>query len=340
MKNSKPFVFIFFAVLTLFSCQQKKSTESFSAMNTFMTMQAYGSKSQEALAAVKERIESLEDTISTTLEGSDLYKLNHQSGSFIKVRDDTTRLFEFTLGMYKATDHALNPALYPVISAWGFTTEKYRIPSEEELSELLSHTDLLKVESIDNDSGMELKLEDGMKLDFGAVGKGFAADESVKILKEYGVKSALLDLGGNVQVLGKKTDGSFWTVGIKNPWGGETVCAVKVYDCAVVTSGGYERYFIGEDGNKYIHIFDSVTGHPAESDLESVSIICESGLFADSLSTSLFVMGKEKAISWWAQNGGFDFILITKEKELYLSEGIKDRVQVLYPFSAVYSVKS
>lgn len=305
-----------------------------------MSVQAYGSKSEEALKAIEKRIENIEKTISTTLEESDLYKMNNNPGSFIKVREDTSKLFEFTLGMYKATDRALNPALYPIISAWGFTTEKYRVPSEDEIRELLSHTDFLKVVSSNKASGLELKLEDGMKLDFGAVGKGFAADESIKILKEYGVESALLDLGGNVQVLGKKPDGSLWTVGIKNPLGGDPVCALKVSDSAVVTSGGYERYFQGEDGEKYIHIFDPETGRPVESDLESVTIVCESGLYADSLSTSLFVMGKEKALSWWQENGGFDFILITKEGDLILSDGIKDRVQVLYPFENVYYAKS
>ncbi len=309
-------------------------------MNTFMTIQAYGSKSDKALAEIKKRVEKLEDTISTTKENSDLFKLNNNSGEYIKVQEDTAELFEFTLGMYKATEKALNPALFPVVSAWGFTTEKYRIPSDGELSELLSHTDFLKVGFLKKDTGPELKLEEGMKLDFGAVGKGYAADECVTILKEYGIKSALMDLGGNVQVLGKKPDGSLWTVGIKNPWGGEVVCSVKISDCAVVTSGGYERYFLGEDGKRYIHIFDPETGYPVESDLESVSIICDSGLYADSLSTSLFVMGKDKAVSWWQRNGGFDFILITKEEELFISDGIKDRVQVFYPFKAVYNVKS
>lgn len=341
MRNNKPFVFVIFILsFLMFSCEQKKSSVSFNAMSTFMSVQAYGSKSEEALKAIEKRIENIEKTISTTLEESDLYKMNNNPGSFIKVREDTSKLFEFTLGMYKATDRALNPALYPIISAWGFTTEKYRVPSEDEIRELLSHTDFLKVVSSNKASGLELKLEDGMKLDFGAVGKGFAADESIKILKEYGVESALLDLGGNVQVLGKKPDGSLWTVGIKNPLGGDPVCALKVSDSAVVTSGGYERYFQGEDGEKYIHIFDPETGRPVESDLESVTIVCESGLYADSLSTSLFVMGKEKALSWWQENGGFDFILITKEGDLILSDGIKDRVQVLYPFENVYYAKS
>ena len=307
-------------------------------MNTFMTIQAYGSKSKEALAAIKNRIDVLESILSTTKVGSDIHTLNNSDGNAVAVHDETAFLYNFTHGMYIATDGALNPALYPVISAWGFTTGDYRIPSEEEIASLLANTDFTKGELIQSGDVTKLRLEKNMKLDFGAVGKGYAADEAVGILKEYGVKHALLDLGGNVQALGTKTDGSMWTVGIKSPWGGDAVCAVKIADKAVVTSGGYERFFEGEDGKKYIHIFDSKTGHPCESDLESVSIICKRGLYADALSTTLFVMGKEKALNWWAENGEFDFILITKEKELFYSAGIKDSIQILYPFDGAYVV--
>ncbi len=303
-----------------------------------MTIQAYGSKSKEALVEVKNRVEELENTLSTTLAGSDIYTLNNADGKPIAVHDDTAILFDFTNGMYKATEEALNPALYPIIKEWGFTTGDYKVPSEDEIAELLTHTDYSEAHLIHNGDITELQLAKGMKLDFGAVGKGYAADEIVSILQAKGIKNALLDLGGNVQALGTKPDGSLWTVGIKNPWGGDAVSAVKIADKAVVTSGGYERFFTGDDGKTYIHIFDSKTGHPCESDLESVTIICEKGLYADALSTSLFVMGKDKAIEWWGENGGFDFILITKDKELFYSSGLKDSIQVLYPFDAVYIV--
>ncbi len=341
MKRNACFVFVVvFASLFLFSCKPQKYTESFNAMNTFMTVQAYGSekKAKAALEEVKSRVESIEEVISTTKSGSDIYKLNHASGSSMVVRSDTAFLFEFTHGMYKATNAALNPALYPVISAWGFTTGTYRIPSEEEITALLSHTDFSQAELSETAGGAVIKTTEGMKLDFGAVGKGYAGDEIIRILKEHGIKSALLDLGGNVQVIGTKTDGSKWTVGIKSPWGGDPVCTVKIADCAVVTSGGYERFFVGDDGKKYIHIFDPETGYPVENDLESVTIICERGLYADALSTSLFVMGKDKAVEWWYNNSGFDFILVTKDNELYYSSGIKDDIQVIYPFEAIYAV--
>ncbi|MBO4706732.1 MAG: FAD:protein FMN transferase [Spirochaetaceae bacterium] len=339
-RNACLVLVVIFASLLLFSCKPQKYTESFNAMNTFMTVQAYGSekKAKAALEEAKSRVASIEDVISTTKSGSDLYKLNHSFGASMVVRDDTAFLFEFTNGLYKATNGALNPALYPIISAWGFTTESYRIPSEEEITALLSHTDFSQAELSETAGGAVIKTTEGMKLDFGAVGKGYAGDEIIRILKEHGIKSALLDLGGNVQVIGKKTDGSKWVVGIKNPWGGDSVCTVKIADLAVVTSGGYERFFVGDDGKKYIHIFDPKTGHPVENDLESVTIICERGLYADALSTSLFVMGKDKAVEWWYNNSGFDFILITTDNEFYYSSGLNDDIQVIYPFNAIYAV--
>ena len=326
------------ASVFLFSCKPQKYEESFNAMNTFMTIQAYGSKAKTALSEVKSRVEEIEDSISTTKSESDIYKLNHSSGASLSVRNDTSFLFEFTHGMYISTDGALNPALYPVISAWGFTTGTYRIPSALEIEELLSRTDFSKASLSKTENSAEISIADGMELDFGAVGKGYAGDEIIRIFKEHGVKTALLDLGGNVQALGTKTDGSKWTVGIKNPWGGDPVCSVKIADCAVITSGGYERFFTGDDGKRYIHIFDPKTGYPVENDLESVTIVCERGLLADALSTTLFVMGKDNAIEWWHENGGFDFILITKDHELFYSAGIKNDVNVLYPFKSAYVV--
>ena len=160
------------ASVFLFSCKPQKYEESFNAMNTFMTIQAYGSKAKTALSEAKSRVEEIEDSISTTKDGSDVYKLNHSSGASLAVRKDTSFLFEFTHGMYTSTDGALNPALYPVISAWGFTTGTYRIPSALEIEELLSHTDFSKASLSKTEDSAEISIADGMELDFGAVGKG------------------------------------------------------------------------------------------------------------------------------------------------------------------------
>jgi thiamine biosynthesis lipoprotein len=176
-----------------------------------------------------------------------------------------------------------------------------------------------------------------MELDFGAIGKGYAADKAVEILKSNGIKSALLDFGGNIQAVGKKPDGSLWRVGIKNPWEGGAAAALSVESKAVVTSGGYERYF-EKDGVRYIHIFDPKTGCPSNSNLESVTIVCESGKYADALSTALFVMGKEVAIDFYKANTDFDFVLVTKERELIYSAGLSSFIKPLIEFSRIECV--
>ena len=313
---------------------------SFTAMNTYLTVRSYGKTTQinAANEKVKKEIDRLEKILSVTLEESDLYKINNSEDSVFAVQPETIFLIEQCKNYYEKTCGAFNPALYPVIKEWGFTTQDYKVPSVEKIHELLLFTDFSKLES---DSYTRIiKRPYGLQLDFGAVGKGYAGDCAVKILKENGISSALLDFGGNIQVLGKKPDGNLWLVGIKNPWGGEPVVSVKLEDCCMITSGGYERFFIDSDGKKYIHIFDGKTGSPVENNLESVTIICKSGLYGDALSTSLFVMGLDKAVEFWRSGErDFDFVIITKDKEVFYSLPLEKSISLLFDFNAVHSVE-
>lgn len=172
--------------------------------------------------------------------------------------------------------------------------------------------------------GSTAQLDSGTMLDLGAVGKGYAGDLVAQVLKDNGITSALLDFGGNIQAVGTKPDGSPWQLGLRDPFSGGTLGVLEISDMAVVTSGNYERYFIGEDGKQYGHIIDPVTGYPAESSLASVTVIAEEGRLCDALSTSLFVMGLDQATEYWRQHRDFDMILITEDGELYLTEGITD----------------
>ena len=313
----------------LISCSQKKTSQSFTAMNTYMTVSLYSSsakKGQEVCRQIQNRIVELEGLLSATLPSSEVYNINHSEGLPSSFSADLQTLLNFSLELYQKTGGAFNPALYPVIREWGFTTGDYKVPSQEHIEKLLQHTDFSK-----------LYEDEKIELDFGAVGKGYAADQALLILKENGIKSALLDFGGNIQALGSKPDGSSWKIGIKNPWDGGVACALSIESKAVVTSGGYERYF-EKDGQKYIHIFDPASGHPSQSDLESVTIVCESGKYADALSTALFVMGRAAAINFWRANPDFDFILITKSGSLLYSAGLEAFIEPLYQFESVESV--
>ena len=351
MKNERSLVyFLIFICFLLMSCSQKMESTSFTAMNTYMTVKSYGKNAKSAAAAnqlVQREVERLERILSTTIEDSDVYTINNSDEEEIPVRVETACLIERGAEFYKITGAAFNPALYPVIREWGFTTGEYKVPSDEKIRELLQYTDFSTVVECLQSGRIETTADTtvisrpaGLQLDFGAIGKGFAGDRAIAVLREAGAKSALLDFGGNIQVLGTKPDGSDWTVGIKNPWGGQPVAAVKLRDACMITSGGYERFFTGEDGKKYIHIFDSKTGRPVENDLESVTIICREGIYGDALSTSLFVMGLDKAIDFWkSRDRDFDFVIITKDKSLVYTAALENSISLLFDFDSVQIVK-
>lgn len=314
-----------------------------------MTVKSYGRTAEAANILVQQEVERLEDILSTTIEGSDIYKINNSYENEltrISVSAETAFLIERGAEFYQMTGGAFNPALYPVIREWGFTTGDYKVPEAERISQLLEFTDFSKFEicgSPENpgsSGSTEISRPAGLQLDFGAIGKGYAGDRALEILGDAGVTSALLDFGGNIQVLGTKPDGSDWSVGVKNPWGGDPVAAVKLHNACMITSGGYERFFTGEDGKKYIHIFDSSTGRPVENDLESVTIICREGIYGDALSTSLFVMGLDKAIDFWQQRGrDFDFIILTKDRGLVYSAPLENSISLLFDFDSVRVVE-
>lgn len=161
-------------------------------------------------------------------------------------------------------------------------------------------------------------------LDLGALAKGYTGDELMEIFHENGVKSAIVSLGGNVQALGKKPDGSLWKVAVRNPFSPETdMCTVEIEGKAVITSGSYERYFTGEDGVDYCHIIDPKSGRPVHNGLVSVTVIGESGTECDALSTALFVMGADGAVEFWRKNGDFELILVSDDGKIMYTEGLE-----------------
>jgi len=317
----------------LFVCCNKSSENlsAFEAMDTFMSVKTFGKNSSKAASLAKAEIFRIEKLISVTDSESEVYKINENKikSQDFGFSDEVAFLIDFTTKAAENTKGAFNPFLYPVTKEWGFTRKKYHVPSENLIQKLLLLCDYKNA----------FHPEKGMQLDFGGIGKGYAGDMALKVLKENGIESAILDLGGNVQALGKKPDGSLWNIGLKNPWesASSPVLALKISDCAVITSGGYERFFTGDDGKKYIHIFDSATGFPVQNNLVSVTVITSSGLTGDMLSTALFVMGKEKALDFWKNNKNyaFEMIILSDDFSILYTDGLKDRINLLYDFSKI-----
>lgn len=235
---------------------------------------------------------------------------------------NAAELMEQALELCRRTGGALDISVYPIVRAWGFTTGSYQVPDEETIQSLLPLVDYTQIQ-YDAATGV-VTLPEGMEIDLGSVAKGYAGQLAAQMLREHGVQSALLNLGGNVQTVGTKPDGSPWQIGIKDPQGEDAMMVLSVEDQAVVTSGGYERYF-EQDGQTYWHIMDPSTGHPADSGLLSVTIVGKQGIICDGLSSSLFVMGLEKAADLWAQSGDFEAVFVTASGEVYITEGLQDR---------------
>lgn len=310
-------------LLTACSCSSPEEySHDFFAMDTFMRITAYGGNAENGVKTAAQRINELERLFSVTNESSELYSVNHNNSS--EVSAETAELVSFALDIADKTNGALDPTVYPILCAWGFTTDNKRVPTAAELSELLENVGYSRV-SVNRNT---VSLDEGMMLDLGAVAKGYAADEAERILRENDVTSALIDLGGNIQLIGTKPDGSDWRLGLKDPTGAGNVGVLSVSDCAVVTSGNYERSFTAEDGTVYGHIIDPATGYPVDNGLLSVTIIAGEGRLCDALSTSLFVMGADKATEYWRENKNFDFILITNNSEVLITENVANKFRL------------
>lgn len=301
-----------------------EAENSLFAMNTYMTLTAYGENAETALEESANKIQILESLWSVTDSESEIYRANHSAGQTITVSQETAELLSFALEMAEKTNGALDPTIYPLLTAWGFTTDTKRVPSDEEIASLLQYVGYDRIQLEDK----SLVVPDGMELDLGAVGKGYAADLVTEVLKKYGVESAIISLGGNIQAIGSRPDGNDWRIGIRAPWEDGNLGVLEINDAAVVTSGGYENYFEDENGTVYWHIIDPATGYPADSGVQAVTIIGAEGRMCDALSTALFVMGSENAEEYWRENGGFDMLLITDENEIILTEGIADQFEL------------
>ena len=312
-----------------------KSTLNITAMDTFMTIQSYGDKKNAEIAnqKAKEEILRIEKLLSVTDIESEIFRINHHQNEWQNVNQTTWEVLLEAKQMAQLTQGSFNTCLYPILSAWGFTTGSFSIPENNTIQYLLQFTDFEKIKFEDS---YKIFIPQNMMIDLGGIAKGFTGDKIIQILKENGIESALLDFGGNIQTLGTKPDGTKWNIGIKNPLTGEVAAGIKVENMAVITSGGYERFFTASDGKKYIHIIDSKTGFPVDNEIASVTILSSSGTYADALSTALFVMGTEKAFCFWKEHRDFEMLIFTKDKRSFATEGLKNKVDFLDDSFEVY----
>ena len=291
-------IFVLAFVFLLSGCKKEASTAEATvfAMDTVMQFSVTGPEPEKALEEVTSLVEKLEQQWSASSPDSVISDLNR--GAELENAAQKA-VVEKALELSRRTGGAFDPRLYAATEAWGFPTKEFRIPSEEEIAAALKEK----------------------KWDLGAAIKGYAGQEAAALLQQRGC-SGILNLGGNVQTVGEKADGTPWRVGIQNPQGGDYLGVLSVTGTkSVVTSGDYQRYF-ERDGVRYHHILDPETGAPARSGLQSVTVVCADGMTADALSTALFVLGLEKGAALWWESTDFEAVFLTTEGRLYVTEGL------------------
>lgn len=340
MRNKIKRICILFTILILIlsfitgciSNAEGQHEKSFFAMDTIMSFRVYGDRSaKKAMNKAIDRIKEIEKHMSSTYEDSDVVKINKAAGTEpVKVHDDTFYVIKKALEYGQLSDGALDITIRPIVELWGITSDNPRVPSKEEIDEKLALVDYRKV-VLDEENKTVFLEEKGMGIDLGAIAKGYAADEAVRILREAGVESALLNLGGNVITIGSNPDGRSWRIGIQDPRRDETgephFAIVGVADATVVSSGDYERYIeevYEKTGERYHHIFDPKTGYPADKGLMASTIISSSSIDADALSTILFIMGYEEGFKLIEKLDNVEAIAVTANKEVYTTEGLKN----------------
>ena len=316
---------VFMLLLCMTGCtpQPEGYTADFFAMDTFMSITAYGESEQAAqdtAVQLEQRINALEPALSRTREDSDLYRLNHADGAVCEVSADTYAAIQAAVQYAEWTGGAFDPTMAPLTDLWGINTDNAHVPEQAEIDAARARVGYQNIELLGDN---QVRLLNGAQLDLGGIGKGFATDAVAAMLDNSA--SVLATLGGNIGAYGENPgrDSGNWVVGIADPDNNaDYLATVEVRGLSVVTSGDYERYF-EQGGRRYHHIFDPATGYPADSGLRSVTVIDDSSTRADALTTALFVMGLEDGMDFCAEHD-IAAVFITSDQQVYTTDKVNE----------------
>lgn len=274
------------------------------------------------------RVQSLENVLTSKTSSSEVSKINQNAGiAPVSISDETFLVISEGIKYSELSHGSFDITVGPLANLWGIGTEVAKVPTEEELKNALSLVGYEKV-VLDKNAKTVYLTEKGMALDVGAIAKGYVTDEINSILAKYKVKSAIINLGGNIYARGDK-NGSPFSIGIQNPYSehGDYLGIYRDTDFSMVTSGTYERYF-EQDGKKYHHILSTTDGYPVENEIAAVTIISKNSMMADALSTSVFALGIEKGFELIDSLPDSDAIVITKDKKIILSKSMADSFEL------------
>jgi len=297
------------------------------ALNTVCSITLFDQAKESVYNDIFNRLNEIENLMSAHLPNTDISRINAYAGKApVKVHSDVFNLIERALYFAEISGGAFDPTVGPLVNLWGITSEKPRLPSRTEINAVLPLINWRNVE-LDRQNQTVFLKNASMALDLGAIAKGYAADEVISIIKEAKIDRAIVDLGGNVATFGVKADKSPWRVGLQNPEFGKNnrgayIGIIPGPAKTVVTSGVYERYF-EYNGTYYHHIFSPYSGYPASNGLMSVTIVADTSMDADALSTATFVMGYEKGRVLIDSIKGVEAIFVFEDKTIRKTSGLE-----------------
>lgn len=317
-------------LLLLTGCQKEAlPAQSQLHLGTVCTINLFEAGTTELYTRMFQRLKEIEQVFSDRLAASNISQVNQAAGiAAVVVPQEVIYVLQEALQIAERTGGAFDPTVGPLVSLWDIGGDGSRVPSPEEIDHARSLVDWRLVE-IDAEAGTVYLPRQGMALDLGGIAKGYAADQLAAMAQEAGLERALLDLGGNIYAFGTKADGSSWRVGVKDPANpaGSPALALSVWNRSVVTSGMYERFF-EQDGIRYHHILNPATGYPVWNDIQSVTIVSANSMLADALSTSVFILGRERGLAL-LESEAAEGVIIGEDQGVYATSGLADQVSVV-----------
>lgn len=333
-----PLIITILALVILISLFFANTRKEFSKKNlvfgTLVKITIYAKDvPNDLFVSIFDNLKNIENKMSVNIDSSEIYNLNTRAGEklYTKLSDETFSVIEQGIEYSKLSDGRFDITIGPLVKLWGIGTDNAKIPTKTEINKTLDLIDYNNVDINKDEKSVRLK-KINMSIDLGGIAKGYAADMVANHLKDKGYDSAIINIGGNIYALGKKSFNKDFTIAIQNPKDkrGTYIGTITAADKSIVTSGIYERFF-EKDNVRYHHILDTTTGFPVDNKLAGVTIVSNTSIDGDALSTSVFSMGLDKGLKFVQSLDNIEAILVTKDNKIYLSNGIKNNFQLKDP---------
>ena len=312
--------------LPLSACGETKMAQSqVYAMDTVMTLTAYGKERERGLAAAHSVIVSMDNMLNPKLPTSSTYAINNAQGQSVVISGQMATMLSTAKTVYDQSGGVLDLSLYPLIKRWGFEDNKFYEPTAEEIAMDLSRLGFkdMILTSFPSSGSYSVSFPSYTEISFASLAKGCASSNAIDAMRQAGVTSGIISMGGNVQTLGTRPDGTKWEIAVQDPTFPQNYLGVlSIGETAVVTSGAYQKNFTTLKGKTYHHLINPTTGYPTTHNLLSATIICQDGTMADALSTAMFVLGETKALNYWRTYGGFEMILVRSDNHIICTKGL------------------